>query len=125
MGRAASWSWLAGQSAASLRHGKGDCLGYLSIRNSCVYQAYSAAARYPQLQPDKQPSVVSSRNLKLAIAILVHKVECQADSAMQAGLGQMYEKLIAAGTVDERTALMLFLVVEKLRAEVWKFALIV
>lgn len=44
---------------------------------------------------------------------------------MQAGLGQMYEKLIAAGTVDERTALMLFLVVEKLRAEVWKFALMV
>lgn len=30
----------------------------------------------------------------------------------------MYEKLVAAGSVDERTALMLFLLVEKLRGEV-------
>ncbi len=30
----------------------------------------------------------------------------------------MYAKLIASGSVDERTALMLFLLVEKLRGEV-------
>ena len=30
----------------------------------------------------------------------------------------MYEKLVASGSVDERTALMLFLLVEKLRGEV-------
>lgn len=39
----------------------------------------------------------------------------QQKSCLTAGMGEMYAKLIASGSVDERTALMLFLLVEKLR----------
>ena len=37
---------------------------------------------------------------------------------MLAGLGPIYAKLVASGSVDERTALMLFLLIEKLQGEV-------
>ena len=37
---------------------------------------------------------------------------------MLAGMGPIYAKLVASGSVDDRTALMLFLLVEKLRGEV-------
>jgi hypothetical protein len=42
----------------------------------------------------------------------------QGGFSVAAGLGQMYEKLLASGTVDDRMALMLFFIVEKLRGEV-------